>query len=71
MSDKKGGIVLRISDGKYAGKKAIAYRANQNDKWTKENKIAVVIFEDDNYQNKIADNILISTSKCRQIGFVD
>lgn len=71
MKNKKGGIVVQIIEGKYAGKVAIAMRKNQSDQWVKQNKISVSVYEDENFQNKLAENVIISVAKCNRIGFVD
>jgi hypothetical protein len=70
-TNKKGGIVVQITEGQYAGKMAIAMRRNQAQEWIKQNKICLTVYEDENFQNKIADNVIISVAKCKRIGFVD
>ena len=67
----KGGIALHIEEGKYKGKKAIAYRAKQKDEFVERKKLAITVYSDEQYQQKIAENVLIDMWKCKQIGFVD
>lgn len=67
---KKGGFALLILKGQYEGKKAIAMRDNQTDNFINNGKLAVTVFADD-YQTKLAENVLISINNMKQIGFID
>jgi len=71
MANKKGGIVVQITEGQYAGKIAIAMRRNQAQEWIKQNKLCLTVYEDENFQNKIAENVIVLVTKCKHLGFID
>lgn len=68
---KNPGYVLRIKEGQYAGKKAIAYHSRQQKTFRDRNQLVCTVFEDDDFQKKIGESILINVSKISHIGFCD
>jgi len=67
---KNPGYVFEIISGEHAGKMAIAYHKKQEQRFKDANKFAVTIFDND-FTNKVKENVLINASNLKHTGFSD